>query len=487
MSAATAPAGRVLALATGPFVVGSLSRVAVQLLAFAQVVVASRHLDLAQFGTFALASAIAVIACSLLYTGFYEGLLRARDVAREAPTVLVLLCAVGIGLGLAMGVAALAFGFETGFETGFGAMLLPLALVPVLAGPTAWCEALGVRRGMVRANAVLTLVAEGAGFAALLWGLRAGEGAMALVWGRLVATLAALLLKLPFALGAPALGFSRAVALAAWQRARPLYAGAVAKLLSGYGGDFVVALFLSPAAVGAFRAGARVANTGAEVIVRPIHAIAWSRFARLERDLGAAAVGPLQTAWLRDTAFLAAVAWPSLVGLALMAEPVTALVLGPAWIAAAPVIAALALARAVAATDFLVDPLLVCRGRSDLQMRLRVASAALSVACVALAAPFGVTAAALGLLAAAVATLILAVALGARVLTVSWRELLPAFRPAILLTGLVVLTATAADALAAGWVSPVLALSGVVVASGTIWLCAVVLLLSRGRLFLPSV
>ena len=479
----SASIGRALGLVASPFVASSFARILIQGIAFAQVVVASRYLDLAEYGLFAVASAIAVIVCSLLYTGFYEGLLRTPNIDAEAPTVAALL----LGLGALFAVGIVAAALLAGEGSLFGALLLPLALVPLLAAPTAWCEALGVRRGMVRANAVLTMVAELVGFLALIVALERGFGPMALVWGRLVATVASLVLKVFMAGGTSPLGFDIEQARRALVRARPLYASAVARLFSNYSGDFLLALFLSPTAVGAFRAGSRVANTGAEVIVRPIHAIAWSRFARLERAKGQHADKRLRDAWREDTAFLTAIAWPSLVGLALVAEPVTELVLGVEWTAAAPVIAVLACARAIASTDFLVDPALVCRGRSDLAMRLRVLGAVLAVALVALAAPWGAVAAAMGLAVAAAGTSFLALTMTKRVLALSWLELLATLRPAIGVTIAVAVTALAADRVATIVLSPNTALLAVVAIGGAIWLAAFGALLLQGRLVLPRV
>lgn len=474
-----------------PFVVSGASRVGVQMLAFAVVVVASRHLDLAQFGMFALASAVAVILCSLLYTGFYEGLLRASDVEREAPTVLLLMMGAGLGFGIVMLAAAAALG-ATGRGEGVAALLAPMALVPVLAAPTAWCEALGVRRGAVRAAAVLTLVAEGIGFVALVVAFRLDAGAAALVWCRLSATAAALLLKiplaktslayLPLARGVPAWSFQRVVAREAWTRARPLYGASFSRLMGGYGTDIVLGLVLSPAAVGAFRAGSRVAGTGAEVIVRPMHAIAWSRYARLERE---GALGTLRAAWLRDTAFLLAVAWPAMAGLALLSGPITRVVLGSEWLSAAPVIAVLALARAFAAADMLVDPVLVCTARAGTQMRLRAWSALVALALAALAAPFGPAAAAGGVFVAAVGTAGVALALARHATGASGRDLREALVPGGALTALVVGSAAIAWGALGGTAAPLLAVAGCILAAGAIWAPLFGALLLRGRLVLP--
>jgi O-antigen/teichoic acid export membrane protein len=73
--------------------------------------------------------------------------------------------------------------------------------------------------------------------------------------------------------------------------------------------------------------------------------------------------GELSGAYLHGIALATAVQWPFLVGLAILAEPIVAIVLGPAWMGAAPVVRLLALGSLSLFAAFLTYPVLVAVGR----------------------------------------------------------------------------------------------------------------------------
>ena len=74
------------------------------------VMAASRFLDLAEFGTFALAWAAAVIANSFVFTGFYQALLRSPDPERDRDTIYWLIFSVGAFSALVIGSVGLVAG-----------------------------------------------------------------------------------------------------------------------------------------------------------------------------------------------------------------------------------------------------------------------------------------------------------------------------------------------------------------------------------------
>src|SRR6056297_2965516 len=79
-----------------PLVVGVGSRAVSQIIAFALVVIASRYLDIADFGIYSLAWGATVVAVSLVFSGFYNAILRSQDLERDADTLYWLMLAVGI-------------------------------------------------------------------------------------------------------------------------------------------------------------------------------------------------------------------------------------------------------------------------------------------------------------------------------------------------------------------------------------------------------
>lgn len=421
-----------------PFLVGSLARVGVQLLAFGTIMVVAQHLDLERFGLFAFASAAVVLLTTLLYTGFYEFVIRSADPDGDRDTTFWLLAAVGCLGGLAMGAAAAAAARWASDALPW--LFLGLAPVPVMAAPAAWSEALLIRVGRLRTVALVNLAAEALGFAVLVAALAADEGLGALVWARLSASAAAMIVKMALARAVPSLSVSRNSAARAVRAATPLYLTSLTNLFGNYGVDLVLGLVLSPAAVGAYRAGSRVANTGNDLVLRPMHAISWWRFAALERAGDRAG---MRAAWLQQTGFLAAVAWPAMAVLALYSRPLVELLLAPGWAAAAPVVAVLAGAHALGVLRALAAPALVCGGRPGLLVRVDLAAAALLLLLLLPLAAHGPVHAAAAQVAARAVTVPVTLVLIAGNLAIPFRRIAAALAPGAALaaacTGLVLL------------------------------------------------
>ncbi|MDA8870106.1 oligosaccharide flippase family protein [Rhizobiaceae bacterium] len=407
------------------FFASSLARVGVQLMAVGTVIAVARYLDLQQFGAFALVSAVTVILTSLLYTGIYEFILRTGDLDADRDTAFWLLAGMGAFGAAAMAVTAFAFA-----GSAFAPLLIWLSLVPLLAGPTAWSEALLVRSGRIRLVAFTTLAVEMVGFCVLLVTLQAGEGVMALVWSRLTATIGGFATKLALARTLPALRAASLSGRRAMAAAAPLYLSASANLFANYGVDLLLGVFLSPAAVGAYRAGSRAASTGNDLILRPMHAITWSAFSRLERENDT--VG-MREAWLAQTRFIIAVAWPAMAVLALASEPLVTLVLSKSWSAAAPIVTILAVSHAVGAAKALAAPVFVCRGRADILVKLDIASALLLMLSLLAVVHLGPQWAAGAQLAVKAAVVPMALYSLAKLLDVGWRDLASAVMPGLAL------------------------------------------------------
>jgi O-antigen/teichoic acid export membrane protein len=108
--------------------------------------------------------------------------------------------------------------------------------------------------------------------------------------------------------------------------------------------------------------------------------------------------GDLTAAYVKTLALLSAVQWPVLVCLAVMAEPVVHVVLGPQWKDAAPVLRVLAFAYMATMPAPLTYPTLVALGRVKDTLTSSLISLPLGIVAIAVAAPFGVMAMAVSLL-----------------------------------------------------------------------------------------
>jgi O-antigen/teichoic acid export membrane protein len=105
-----------------------------------------------------------------------------------------------------------------------------------------------------------------------------------------------------------------------------------------------------------------------------------------------ARTGDLRAAYLKTLTLLSAVQWPVLVCLAIMAEPVVHLLLGPQWTAAAPVLRLLALAYMAMMPASLTYPTLVALGRVKDTLTASLITLPLGIAAIVIAAPYGVMA-----------------------------------------------------------------------------------------------
>jgi hypothetical protein len=96
----------------------------------------------------------------------------------------------------------------------------------------------------------------------------------------------------------------------------------------------------SPAASGLYRAGNRVVSALADMFVQPAGLLVTTGLAA-ERSRGGGGDG----AWLRLSGLFGALCWPALAGLAVVADEIAPVLLGPAWAGAGPIIAVFCLAR----------------------------------------------------------------------------------------------------------------------------------------------
>ncbi len=461
---------------TAPYAVGVASRVGAQLTSFALIVVASRQLDLGAFGAYAVGWAFGVICTTLVYTGVYHTFLRSEDEDRDRDTAFWLMLGLG-GLGTAtMLAAAGVFGGAIGYA------LAGLSLVPLIGAAMAWLDAHLIRAGRVRTAALAVLGGEVAGLAVALMVFRAGYGVEGLIAAR-YASAATLSLVLVVAVRrVPGLRASRARARAMLSESWPLWGSTLLSMTSNYGADLVLAAFLTPSAVGAYRAGSRVANTAADVVLQPLGVLSWARFARLEAS---GARDGIRAAWRENMGLGMALVLPAMVSISLLAEPLVATLFDPGWGPVAGIVAILALARATEALSFLLEPTMACLGRGPVQFRVRLLEAALLLALLLTLGRFGGEAAALAILGTGLAIGMLSLVLMVRVAGLSVGDLVETFLPGLVLTTGVILLIWALDP-ARGALGPLPGLLLTVGAVAAAWLVVVAGLLKRRVLVLPT-
>jgi O-antigen/teichoic acid export membrane protein len=377
------------ALRIGGWVVAG--RIAPQASGLLLLVMGGRHLAPETLGSFVLAFAGVEVLRTLVRAGWREAAVLDAD-GRATPALLSLAVASGLAVQpLTLAAAVLAPRFLATPDLGPALLLLGVAILPV--GAVAVWEGALLRADAPDRAARPLIAAEIVQSAAASLLLAADWGILALATARALRA-AVLAPGLAAAAGWPcALSRDLAPARELLPVSRHVTLANLANLAGSSGADLVVGLVLGPAAVALYRVAARIAGAVAEVVTETTRIFAWTALA---------ARGPLDTAAvaaLFDRAFLLTA--PVFLGLALAAPHLLALVLGPAWAGAAPVLAILALARLAAVPVTVAAPVLASHGRTRALPRLATALTLASLVGTLAAGRFGVAAVALAQLAAA--------------------------------------------------------------------------------------
>ena len=178
------PALKILSVLASPFVIGVGSRMAVQVIAFAQIMIAARFIDMSGFGTYTLGWATCVIFVSLVYTGFYQALLRSPDFLAERDTGFWSMAAIGTSGTVVMATVGLVL---FGSNAIMADVFLSLAPIPAMRALVAWNELHLIRDRRVRLVSMYGMASETFALLVTWVCLRSGFGLFALVYGRYAA------------------------------------------------------------------------------------------------------------------------------------------------------------------------------------------------------------------------------------------------------------------------------------------------------------
>jgi O-antigen/teichoic acid export membrane protein len=176
-------------------------------------------------------------------------------------------------------------------------------------------------------------------------------------------------------------------------------------------------------AVGLYSRASSLCQLGDQLVLSAVQPVVLPALAQQVRSGRA-----LKEPYLRAITYNTALQWPFLAVLAVLADPIVRLLLGPQWSAATPIVQIIATASLFSFPAFLTYPVLVATGRIKDTLWLNLISLPPSFALIVLAAPFGVEA----LAASALLTMPLQVYVALRFvrasLPFSWRELVVAVR-----------------------------------------------------------
>ncbi|MEZ5886848.1 MAG: oligosaccharide flippase family protein [Paracoccaceae bacterium] len=354
---------------------------------FAVFVVLARLLGARDYGLLAMASVFIVLSESLVRESLSEYLIAAREAgARELNATFWLLVGLGAGLGLLLWaiapVAARAYG-EPEVATLIRALAPSVLIVALNAVPVA----------ILRRDLAFRILAIRAVAGVILGGITgigmalAGFGVWSFVGQWLVMISTNALLAWGAVSWRPGLGVARtdlARAAAFGGQVLGLRAG---ELAATQVPTLVIGATLGPEATGLYAVAWRLVETLSFLIVTPLRQASQSAFAALTRQGGDAGALLLDLGRLTG-----AVAIPFFAGLSLLAAPMVALVFGPGWAGAAPVLAVLAAMGAYICIARVQVAFCLAAGRAATVALLAWAVALLLAGLIWAAARFGIVA-----------------------------------------------------------------------------------------------
>ena len=354
---------------------------------FVVFAVLARQLGPAAFGLFALAVAFAEFGKILPSSGLVSALGRARHVSPEmADTVFwSTLALAGVVAGLLALVAPLLAGALG--EPAVAPLLTALGAIFPISALGATHIALMLREFGHKAMAPRSVVRGVLGGAAALTAAWAGWGPWSLVVQRGVVEIAGTAM--------------------AWQAYRWLpgrrYSFAVLREMAGLSAsitltqllfvslvrvqDVIIGRVIGAPAVGIYRTAWRTTDLIAQGAIMPFSQVSLLTLARLQDDLPA-----FRKAYLRIISVSSALAFPAIIGFAVLAPDAIPLIFGDQWTESGRIAQVLGLMAVPFTLNRFAGPGLAALGRSGTLARIAVLQVALTVLFSLFAAPFGLTA-----------------------------------------------------------------------------------------------
>ncbi len=351
---------------------------------FAAMVLLARLLSPEEFGTFAVAAALVVLANVLQDFGAGNYLVKETELTRpkiETAFSLALLIAWPLGLLLFFAAPALAAWYANPeIEEVLRLLSLTFVLVPFSTPVLALMRrdmqfgrlyGVGVASAIATAAVSLSLALSGTGVTSLAWGLVAGSAASTILAHGLRPGY--LFLKPGISHWSEVLGFGgQSAAIAALSELGNQAPSLVAGRLLGF--EATGLLHRATATIHIYRKG----------VLDGLMPVLLPAFAGKVRS-GV----PLKPLYLRGISYLTVIGWPFSVVLALLAHPLVMVLFGSQWDAAVPVTQVLCLLGLVTPFIHLNRSLFIAVGRIDISLKIQLIVQPLKIVLVIAAATQG--------------------------------------------------------------------------------------------------
>ncbi|MBO9446715.1 oligosaccharide flippase family protein [Ruegeria sp. R14_0] len=397
-----------------------LSKIFTQLTQFAIFMVAVRLMTPAEFGVFALAAAVIVILTQVSTAGWPEYIMQWHgDRARIRETLCVaMICGFVIAV---IGVFGGGFAATLFSDPAVGPLVQILSISVFFTSVGAAYNGVMVWQNRLSGAALVTLLADLANLIVAIWALLQGYGVLALAWGRLVSAViwsasgAVVSRTKPVMVHPDTLADSAAFS---WK----IILTRVVVNIRIYAATLIIGGFLGATSVGYFRAAQRIVAAFEEIVSEPTRILSWNLFRR-SRDAQGGSVGFGAVA-LRFFPVLYYGAVPLFVGVILMADTLTAGILGPGWEPATPVLRILAVAALIRCSGHASLAILTLAGQVWLLPWVTALYSGIAIAAVLAAASFGIAAIAMAEVVAATIAFVINAVIMKRYAGIAWQIIL---------------------------------------------------------------
>jgi len=339
----------------------AIERVTAQISQLIVFIAAARILGPAEFGVFALVSACAILLLRFAEFGWAQFIMSWNGDDRLPRQVLFMAMLSGaavacVGTAVAAGLWFMGWGAQS-------ALLFTLFSVWVMLATTSSAQkGIMIRQNMLKMSAMAEILGELAAFGVALAALFNGFGVLSLVFGRLAMQTIHLGVSFSATRLTPLAGLKGAQLRDVLTFSGQLFTSRMVVNIRLYAATFIIGGFLGPAAVGYYRAAERLVGAVAEIVSVPTEVLAWSLF-RQTRDAQGGRIDGFQAR--AEVFFLAllALAVPVFIWLALVGKDLVQGLLGPEWLPALPVVAILALSRAIILPGIATEAILSLAGK----------------------------------------------------------------------------------------------------------------------------
>lgn len=361
---------------------GQVSQIAVFFLAM-------RILLPEEFGLYAVISSIGIFATVIAEGGWAEFLMKSRlrrDEFDQVATVAFLsgIFVTSCGLGVSLLLSQLLNFPEAGW------LLTLFSCWVALSVASSVFEGALVAEGQFRKQAWIRIGAELAGLLVAVFGLTQGFGSAALVHGRILTQLVTLVASMMVFGRFPRPAFERNMAIALWGFSKHIVANRFVVFLGSYSGTLALGVSIGVLEAGYYRAAERLVSAISEFLGEPSKTLAWRYFRQAQQNQDDGIQQAVTKMSVRFLTALLLAGTPAYLGLALVAPSVVELLLGVAWLPAAPIVAVLCLRQFLLLPGYITEPLVTVTGHFRRRLPVTVLNVAVAVFAVLMFAPHGV-------------------------------------------------------------------------------------------------